>query len=117
MGFCRRIGRDGRGAIRLRRTPPPDRQSEGGARIPTYVGIAPARGGRGARRDSRTSESACCPKHARGPPDVNELTPEMLISAYVQGYFPMDVEGDILWFSPDPRTILPLDSFHASKTL
>ena len=45
------------------------------------------------------------------------MTPEMLVSAYVQGYFPMDVEGDILWFSPDPRTILPLDSFHASKTL
>ena len=48
---------------------------------------------------------------------MSELTPEMLVSAYVQGYFPMDVEGDILWFSPDPRTILPLDSFHASKTL
>lgn len=48
---------------------------------------------------------------------VVELTPERLISAYVQGVFPMDVEGTIEWFSPDPRTIIPLDRFHASKTL
>jgi len=26
-------------------------------------------------------------------------------------------DGRIAWFSPDPRAILPLDSFHASKTL
>lgn len=48
---------------------------------------------------------------------MSELTPEILVSAYVQGYFPMDVEGDVLWFSPNPRAILPLDTFHASKTL
>lgn len=29
----------------------------------------------------------------------------------------MGVLGRIRWFSPDPRAILPLDSFHASKTL
>jgi len=29
----------------------------------------------------------------------------------------MDVDGRIHWFSPDPRAILPLGSFHASKTL
>ena len=45
------------------------------------------------------------------------LTPEVLVAAYVQGIFPMDVEGRIRWFSPDPRAILPLDGFHASKTL
>ena len=56
-------------------------------------------------------------QNTRGLPDVSELTPEMLVSAYVQGYFPMDVESEILWFSPEPRTILPLDSFHVSKTL
>jgi leucyl/phenylalanyl-tRNA---protein transferase len=48
---------------------------------------------------------------------VTDLTPELLVSAYAQGYFPMDVEGDLMWFSPDPRGILPLESFHASKTL
>jgi len=29
----------------------------------------------------------------------------------------MGVAGQIRWFSPDPRAILPLNSFHASKTL
>ncbi len=46
-----------------------------------------------------------------------KLTPELLISAYAQGAFPMGVAGRIRWFSPDPRAILPLDGFHASKTL
>lgn len=45
------------------------------------------------------------------------LTPDILISAYAQGIFPMGVEGRIRWFSPDPRAILPLEDFHASKTL
>lgn len=29
----------------------------------------------------------------------------------------MGVAGRIRWFSPDPRAIIPLESFHASKTL
>lgn len=29
----------------------------------------------------------------------------------------MGVAGQIRWFSPDPRAIIPLESFHASKTL
>ena len=45
------------------------------------------------------------------------LTPEVLVSAYVQGIFPMDVDGQIEWFSPDPRAVIPLEAFHASKTL
>jgi leucyl/phenylalanyl-tRNA---protein transferase len=45
------------------------------------------------------------------------LTLEVLVSAYCQGIFPMDVDGRILWFSPDPRAIIPLDEFHASRTL
>lgn len=44
------------------------------------------------------------------------LTPQVLVAAYVNGIFPMDVEGEIQWFSPDPRAIIPLDGFHASKT-
>ncbi len=46
-----------------------------------------------------------------------ELTPELLLAAYAQGVFPMDVEGEIRWFLPDPRAILPLESFHASRNL
>jgi leucyl/phenylalanyl-tRNA--protein transferase len=49
--------------------------------------------------------------------DAESLSPEVLLAAYSRGYFPMDVEGELWWFSPDPRAILPLDRFHASKTL
>ena len=45
------------------------------------------------------------------------LTPDILISAYAQGIFPMGVEGQVQWFSPDPRAILPLKGFRSSKTL
>lgn len=46
-----------------------------------------------------------------------EPTPQLLVSAYSQGIFPMDIDGQIRWLSPDPRAILPLESFHASRTL
>lgn len=45
------------------------------------------------------------------------LLPEPLLSAYASGIFPMDVDGRIEWFSPDPRAILRLDKFHVSGTL
>jgi leucyl/phenylalanyl-tRNA--protein transferase len=48
---------------------------------------------------------------------MTKLTPRLLVAAYAQGFFPMDVDGQIEWFSPDPRAILPLEGFHASKTL
>lgn len=43
------------------------------------------------------------------------LTTEMLVSAYCSGAFPMSVNarGEIRWFAPDPRGIIPLDQrFH-----
>ena len=45
---------------------------------------------------------------------------ELLVrQAYAQGFFPMpDPESDeILWFNPDPRTIIPLAGFHVSRSL
>ena len=43
---------------------------------------------------------------------------ELLVSAYASGWFPMAVDGgDIRWFSPDPRGIIPLDGFHVSRRL
>jgi leucyl/phenylalanyl-tRNA--protein transferase len=43
---------------------------------------------------------------------------ELLVSAYSSGWFPMAVEpGEIRWYSPDPRGIIPLETFHASKRL
>lgn len=42
------------------------------------------------------------------------IRPAVLIAAYRGGMFPMamDNRGEIGWFSPDPRGILPLDEFH-----
>jgi leucyl/phenylalanyl-tRNA--protein transferase len=46
------------------------------------------------------------------------IDPERLVSAYASGWFPMAVEGgEIRWFSPDPRGILPLDTFQISNRL
>jgi leucyl/phenylalanyl-tRNA--protein transferase len=47
------------------------------------------------------------------------LSPDLLLSAYCQGVFPMaHPNGDIYWYDPDPRAILPLDErFHVSRTL
>jgi leucyl/phenylalanyl-tRNA--protein transferase len=42
---------------------------------------------------------------------------DLLISAYATGWFPMAVDGEIRWFSPDPRGILPLESVHVSRRL
>ncbi len=46
-----------------------------------------------------------------------ELTPRLLLSAYTQGIFPMAHDDGIYWYQPDPRAILPLDSFHVSRSL
>jgi len=47
-----------------------------------------------------------------------QLTPELLLSAYCQGIFPMAQEdGAIYWYDPDPRSIIPLDGFHVSRRL
>lgn len=43
---------------------------------------------------------------------------DLLVSAYASGWFPMAVEGgEIRWFSPDPRGIIPLDAFHVPGRL
>jgi len=46
------------------------------------------------------------------------LDPALVIRAYREGLFPMAMEdGTIGWFSPDPRGILPLDTFHIPSRL
>lgn len=49
----------------------------------------------------------------------SELTPEIVLYAYGQGCFPMPDEksGNINWYRPDPRAIIPLDGFHVGRTL
>ena len=46
------------------------------------------------------------------------ISVNLLLHAYRNGVFPMAMEdGEISWFSPDPRTILPLDAFHVPHGL
>ena len=48
-----------------------------------------------------------------------QLSTELILAAYSHGYFPMPhpVSGDICWFNPDPRAVLPLSGFHVSRSL
>jgi leucyl/phenylalanyl-tRNA--protein transferase len=48
------------------------------------------------------------------------LTPEWLLDAYQHGIFPWptgDPDVPIPWWSPDPRAIIELDSFHVPRRL
>jgi len=46
------------------------------------------------------------------------LYPEILISAYSQGFFPMaDDEGKIYWHNPDPRAVVPLNNIKVPRSL
>lgn len=48
----------------------------------------------------------------------SQLEITTLLSAYCQGIFPMaDELGEISWFCPDPRTIIPIDTYKPSKSL
>jgi leucyl/phenylalanyl-tRNA---protein transferase len=51
--------------------------------------------------------------------DKQTIDPEFLCSAYCNGYFPMadSMTGEIGWYSPDPRTIFELGTFHISRSL
>jgi leucyl/phenylalanyl-tRNA--protein transferase len=47
-----------------------------------------------------------------------DLQPATLIRAYSEGVFPWFNEDDpILWWSPNPRTIIELDGLHVSRSL
>ena len=46
------------------------------------------------------------------------IAADALLTAYASGWFPMAVaEGEIRWYSPDPRGIIPLDTFHVPSRL
>lgn len=51
---------------------------------------------------------------------MSELTPELLLHGYSIGIFPMAEHRDdpeIFWVDPQRRGVMPLDSFHASRSL
>jgi leucyl/phenylalanyl-tRNA---protein transferase len=46
------------------------------------------------------------------------IEPALLLRAYAMGVFPMaDRHGRVGWYDPDPRAIIPLDSFHVPRRL
>jgi leucyl/phenylalanyl-tRNA---protein transferase len=48
----------------------------------------------------------------------NSLTAEALIYAYTSGVFPMaERDGSIYWYRPDPRAIIPIDTYKPAKSL
>jgi leucyl/phenylalanyl-tRNA---protein transferase len=51
--------------------------------------------------------------------NTKTIDPEFLCTAYCNGYFPMadPKTGEIGWYSPDPRTIFELDTFHIPRSL
>src|SRR5215203_2710361 len=63
------------------------------------------------------------PARTAGPDGVvalgADLAPGTLLAAYRAGLFPMPVPEApaMVWWSPDPRGIVPLDGFHVSRSL
>ena len=44
---------------------------------------------------------------------MEQISPHVLLGAYTEGVFPMAEDGEILWFSPLQRGIIPIDErFH-----
>ncbi len=50
---------------------------------------------------------------------IDVISPVDLLNAYSNGYFPMAdaKDGDIYWYYPEDRGILPLDGFRISRSL
>jgi leucyl/phenylalanyl-tRNA--protein transferase len=46
-----------------------------------------------------------------------DLEPGTLLAAYRHGLFPMRTRNLLAWWSPDPRGVMPLDGFRASRSL
>ncbi len=47
-----------------------------------------------------------------------DLSPARLIAAYRRGIFPWYSPGQpVLWWSPDPREVLPIDALYVSRSL
>lgn len=46
------------------------------------------------------------------------IPPSLLLEGYRRGLFPMGMpDGSVQWFSPDPRGIIPLETFHTPRRL
>lgn len=49
---------------------------------------------------------------------MTKLTADDLIYGYMNGIFPMaDSDGTLYWYSPDPRAIIPIDTYKPPRSL
>jgi leucyl/phenylalanyl-tRNA---protein transferase len=49
---------------------------------------------------------------------MSKLTADDLIYGYMNGIFPMaDADGTLYWYSPDPRAVIPIDTYKPSRSL
>lgn len=46
-----------------------------------------------------------------------DLEPGTLLAAYRLGLFPMKVDGQLVWWSPPERAVIPLEGVHVSRSL
>lgn len=61
----------------------------------------------------RFARRAILSRSVSGFPPAQIIPPQVLLGAYAQGVFPMADEGELTWFSPLLRGVMPLDDgFH-----
>lgn len=49
---------------------------------------------------------------------MSKLTADDLIYGYMNGIFPMaDADGTLYWYAPDPRAVIPIDTYKPAKSL
>ncbi|TAE24596.1 MAG: leucyl/phenylalanyl-tRNA--protein transferase [Cytophagales bacterium] len=49
---------------------------------------------------------------------MSKLTADDLIYGYINGIFPMaDADGTLYWYSPDPRAVIPIETYKPSHSL
>jgi leucyl/phenylalanyl-tRNA---protein transferase len=50
--------------------------------------------------------------------NTNKLTADDLIYGYMNGIFPMaDNDGTLYWYSPEPRAVIPIETYKPPKSL
>jgi leucyl/phenylalanyl-tRNA--protein transferase len=49
---------------------------------------------------------------------MSALNPDDILNGYINGIFPMaEADGTIYWYSPNPRAIIPIDTYQPSRSL
>ena len=49
---------------------------------------------------------------------MSPISTDDLLNGYINGIFPMaEADGTIYWYSPNPRAVIPIDTYKPSKSL